>query len=142
MKISNVGSTRSKGPAGNRKVSGKDGAFAEHLRDTGAVKDGAAAIDTPPIGGIEGVLAVQEVPDALDGRSRKQTVDRGEMILDRLDKFRLRLIEGAMPKAELVELAQFVRARRRATDDTRLNAIIDEIELRAEVEIAKLTRDA
>jgi hypothetical protein len=142
MKISNVGSTRSTGPAGNRKVSGKGGAFAEHLRDTESVKDGAAAVDTPPVGGMEGVLAAQEVPGALDGRSRKQTVDRGEMILDRLDQLRIRLIDGAMPKAELVELAQLVRARRRASDDPRLTAIIEEIELRAEVEIAKLTRDA
>jgi hypothetical protein len=34
-----------------------------------------------------------------------------------------------------------MRAHRRETEDPNLNEIIDEIELRAEVEIAKLTRD-
>ncbi|MBT4220432.1 MAG: hypothetical protein HOL37_09535 [Rhodospirillaceae bacterium] len=33
-----------------------------------------------------------------------------------------------------------MRAQRRQTEDSKLNEIIDEIELRAEVEIAKLTR--
>ena len=34
-----------------------------------------------------------------------------------------------------------MRAKRRTSADPRLNEIIDEIELRAEVEIAKFTRD-
>jgi hypothetical protein len=38
-------------------------------------------------------------------------------------------------------LAQRLRQKRQQSDDPKLNAIIDEIELRAEVEIAKLTRD-
>jgi len=37
-------------------------------------------------------------------------------------------------------LAQSMRQQRRQSDDPQLNQIIDEIELRAEVEIAKLTR--
>jgi hypothetical protein len=34
-----------------------------------------------------------------------------------------------------------VRAGKKKSDDPKLNEIVDEIELRAEVEIAKLTRD-
>ncbi len=45
-----------------------------------------------------------------------------------------------MITVKLVDIAQMMRTQRQTTDDPRLNEIIDEIELRAEVEIAKLTR--
>jgi hypothetical protein len=63
-----------------------------------------------------------------------------EDVLDRLEALRAWILVGAMPKDKLVELAQRLRAQRQRSDDPRLNEIIDEIELRAEVEIAKLTR--
>ncbi len=51
------------------------------------------------------------------------------------------MLVGAVPKDKLVELAHRVRAGKKKSDDPKLNEIVDEIELRAEVEIAKLTRD-
>ena len=65
----------------------------------------------------------------------------GEGVLDRLDQIRHGLLVGAISKNELAELARTLRAGRQRSDDARLNDIIDEVELRAEVEIAKLTRD-
>ena len=61
-------------------------------------------------------------------------------MLDQLEDLRRDLLLGAIEKEKLSSLAQRMRAHRRQTDDPRLNEIIDEIELRAEVEIAKLTR--
>jgi hypothetical protein len=142
MKVSNVGSTRQADTARRKKVSGKSGEFADHLKDAAPASDVAGPFEAPAVGGMDSVLSIQEVPDALDEQARRQAVDRGGQLLDKLDQLRLRLLEGSIPKDQLAELARAVRARRQMTTDPHLVAIIDEIELRAEVEIAKLTRDA
>ena len=59
-------------------------------------------------------------------------------MLDELEQIRLGLLLGAIPRARLEQLAQMVRARREQLDDAKLIAILDEIELRAAVELAKL----
>jgi hypothetical protein len=63
-------------------------------------------------------------------------------MLDELEQIRLGLLLGAIPRAKLEQLAQLVRARREQVDDPRLMAILDEIELRAAVELAKLASPA
>ena len=62
-------------------------------------------------------------------------------MLDSLDDLRLAILAGAISKEKLAELAQKLRQKRQNSDDPRLNEIIEEIELRCEVEVAKLTRD-
>ena len=67
-------------------------------------------------------------------------VHYGTDILDRLDEIRDQILAGAVSKNRLENLAQTLRQRRDKVDDPQLIALIDEIELRAEVELAKLTR--
>ena len=142
MKISRVGSSGGASKSGRKgKASPSDGVFAEHLKDAAASSGSTGPDATTPVQASEGVLAVQEVADSTTGRSRGLTVRYGEDMLDRLDQIRDGLLVGAINKNELAELARTMRAGRRRSDDPRLNEIIDEVELRAEVEIAKLTRD-
>jgi hypothetical protein len=142
MKISRVGTSGGPSKSGRKgKASASDGAFADHLRDAAATTEAQGLTETIPVQASDGVLAVQEVPDSTDGRARGRTVRYGEDLLDRLDEIRDGLLVGAIPKDYLADLARTMRARRQRSDDPRLNEIIDEVELRAEVEIAKLTRD-
>ena len=60
-------------------------------------------------------------------------------MLDELEQIRLGLLLGQIPRARLEQLAQMVRARREQLDDPKLIAILDDIELRAAVELAKLS---
>jgi hypothetical protein len=60
-------------------------------------------------------------------------------MLDELEQIRLGLLLGQIPQARLEQLAQMVRARREQLDDPKLIAILDDIELRAAVELAKLS---
>lgn len=71
---------------------------------------------------------------------RSTSVRRGEELLDRLDDLRLALLEGRLPLATIQKLADLVAARRARVDDPRLLAILDQIELRAAAELAKLGR--
>ncbi|MBM3507080.1 MAG: hypothetical protein FJX64_05030 [Alphaproteobacteria bacterium] len=63
---------------------------------------------------------------------------RGFDLLDRLDEIRMGLLMGAIPKDRLGNLVRLVRARRDGVMDPKLTAILDDIELRAMVELAKL----
>ncbi len=115
--------------------------FADHL-DKAAESDG----DVAGVGGVAGVVAVssilsaQEVVDDGDQAARRQMARRGADILDRLDDIRRDILAGGVSRQRLENLAQSLRQRRTQVSDPRLIEIIDEIELRAAVEIAKLTR--
>ena len=61
-------------------------------------------------------------------------------ILDRLEELRLGILIGRFSKDKLADLAQRLRQKRQQSTDPKLNEIIHEIELRAEVEIAKYSR--
>jgi hypothetical protein len=98
-------------------------------------KTGAAAAPVAA-GGITSLLALQEVSD--EAARRRQARARGEALLDRLDDLRLGLLSGTMSREKLASLARTVRSARVAIDDPRLQDVLDEIELRAEVELAKL----
>ncbi len=115
------------------------GEFASHLRESGETPPSSGTEASGP-GTVDGILAVQEAQGAGGERLRKRTGDYGEDLLDKLEEIRRALLSGVLSKDRLVALAQAVRARRQQSDDPRLNKIIEEIELRAEVEIAKLTR--
>ena len=64
----------------------------------------------------------------------------GTNMLEHLDRIRLGLLSGGIPRQTLQRLAAELNATRSATADPRLRAIIDEIDLRARVEIAKYDR--
>ncbi|MBL9036600.1 MAG: flagellar assembly protein FliX [Rhodospirillaceae bacterium] len=92
------------------------------------------------LGGVSTVLALQGTPDSTERRARRKAIERGDTMLDNLEEIRLGLLLGTIPVGRLEQLAQLVRARREQVNDPALTAILDEIELRAAVELAKLTR--
>src|SRR5689334_6724019 len=117
------------------------GGFAKALSDT-QPSHGPGMPVSVGFTDLNTVLALQEAPDATKGRARKRAQERGNMMLDHLEEIRMGLLLGTVPMAKLEQLAQLVRAKREQIDDPRLLAILDEIELRAAVELAKLSRPA
>jgi len=86
---------------------------------------------------VDGLFQIQEMPDAL--AQRRRAVQRGSTLLDRLDDLRLSLLSGSLSPGQIAELQRAVASERGLVDDPRLVAVLDEIELRAKVELAKLT---
>ena len=146
MKISGPGGVRgTTGPERKKKTSGSGdgGAFADNLRDaseSGEAGETAGTYGPQSVAAMDGVLAVQEVGDSTEERARSQVRRRGEDLLDRLERIRIQLLSGRLSKDELAQLAHALREKRPQVKDPNLIEIMDEIELRAEVEIAKLTR--
>lgn len=143
MKVSGPGSTGSmSGPRRSDRTDKRSGEFARHLA---SAIDGLAepqAVDAlAPLSAVEALLAAQSVGDATEEEGRRRMVQRCEDILDQLEIIRSGLLAGAIPEDKLLRLTELVRSRRDATGDPRLAALLDEIELRAAVELAKLGRD-
>lgn len=141
MKVSKVGGP--KGPDSSKKSKksvGDDGAFAEALRGTSGTEVTESAQATSNVGAVGQILAVQQAADATDHRSRGLLMNHGNDLLDRLEQLRMSVLTGAISKDKLQELARTMRERKMQSDDPRLNDLVAEIELRVEVEIAKLTR--
>lgn len=140
MKVSGIGA--GSGPTESRKAdkAGKaqSGAFARHLAQAGGANEPVPVEGTGAISVVDAVLAAQAMGDALDREQRRQFIARGETLLDRLDELRHGLLLGTISKERLTELANLVRDRTGACADPRLAAVLDEIELRVEVELAKL----
>ena len=117
---------------GKRGGAGGDTGFAEALEggDSGA----APVTGATNLGQVDALLALQEVSDDASGRAQQ----RGEALLDRLDELRLAILAGRLRPDDLERLTRLVAEQRTAVDDPRLAGILDEIELRAAVELAKL----
>jgi len=86
--------------------------------------------------GVEALLALQDVGTPTERRRR--AVGRAGRILDVLDEIKVGLLGGELSGADLDRLRRAVREERAATDDPKLEAVLEEIELRAAVEVAKL----
>ncbi len=145
MKVSGPGN--STGPSQVRKAGKADkaasGTFAKQLSEGAEPErvDETPTIDAPAaVASVDALLAAQSVGGTVEDEVRRRLIRRGDDILDRLEELRHALLVGAVPKDRLIQLAQMVRARRDKVSDPRLATILDEIELRAEVELAKLQR--
>jgi hypothetical protein len=82
-------------------------------------------------------LALQGVGDALTGRRR--AVKRGASMLDVLEEVKADLLVGRITPERLDILAEQLQSMRDRVDPG-LDGVIDEIELRVRIELAKLGR--
>ena len=89
-----------------------------------------------PIAALDSILTLQGMEDSTDHRSKG--ISHGEQLLDMLDQVRDGLLAGGIPRATLNRLANAVSRRHEVFADPKLQTVLDEIELRAHVELAKL----
>ena len=134
-----IGNERIGGPAAPRRAArpgaaGEGPAFAAMV-ETGAGGGVQEPVPVRPAAPADAVLAAQQAPDAQVGRRRG--LRRGRMILDQLDSIPLALIAGAVPRATLLQLLVMIEFERIDSSEPRLAALLDDIELRARVELAK-----
>jgi hypothetical protein len=132
-----VEANRPVGTSGVRKdaKSTSTGGFADNLRtEEEAPASGVAA--AAPLSGIAGLMALQEMPDATAGRRR--ALARGDRMLDRLADLHRGLLLGHIGPDKLSELVRLAGESSAQIDDPALRDVLQEIELRARVELAKL----
>lgn len=88
-----------------------------------------------PIAALDSILMLQGLDDSTQGRSKG--LAHGEHLLNLLDCVRDGLLAGGIPRAILSKLAAAVTSRSNGFADPKLQDLLDQIELRANVELAK-----
>lgn len=138
MKIDPISSFRTGAVRRGERARGSAGqSFVDQL---GSEAPSAAVTGAQPLGGVEALLALQEVSE--DGHRRRSPKARGQAILDQLEEVRVGLLLGFIPRDRLEHLSRLAEGLRDQVTDPRLAEILGEIELRARVELAKLMPSA
>ena len=84
---------------------------------------------------LDALIALQEVDDPLE--RRKRAAQRGRSLLDSLDQLKAAMLAGKVSTTALHRIVEQLRGRAPSADP-QLDDILAHIELRAEVELAKL----
>lgn len=138
MKVTHTGAGT--GPGQRRRIGAAGGSsstgFAKHVETSGTRPPGLAAPGL--LAALGSVLAVQAVPPG--GAERERGLRRGYSLLDQLEELRIALLEGRLATPAVRRLANLLAAERPAIDDPQLLAVLDQVELRAAVELAKRQR--
>ena len=86
-------------------------------------------------GNIDALLALQGVEDPTE--RRKRSVARGRGALDVLDELKIGLLSGNLDASTVSRLRDAAANLKSSSGDPGLDAVLSEIELRVEVELAK-----
>jgi hypothetical protein len=91
------------------------------------------------IGGIDALLALQSIEDPTERRRR--AVIRGRSALDTLEELKLGLLAGTLNQETLSRLKTVAAGLKNSSGDRNLDGVLAEIDLRVEVELAKMGSD-
>ncbi len=137
MRVTGAGSTNALGSvrSADRPV---DSGFGSALEEAGEAAAPAASARAEALGAINSLdvlLALQETLSPTERRRR--AVRRAGKILDALDALKLSLLDGEPSATELQSLQTAVKEARAETEDPALEGLLEQIEIRAAVELAK-----
>jgi hypothetical protein len=132
MRIYGPNGTTPGSPAANARRSGSS-SFA--LPDMIATPETRSATAPKAAGNIDALLAMQGIEDPVE--RRKRSVARGRGALDVLDQLKIGLLSGNFESSTVHRLRDAAANLKSTSGDPGLDAVLSEIELRVEVELAK-----
>jgi hypothetical protein len=96
-----------------------------------------AAVALRTFGGIDALIALQGLEDPTE--RRRQALKRGRLALDALEELKIGLLGGTLSQSTLNKLQGAAGTLKGSSGDAGLDSVLGEIELRVEVEIAKMS---
>lgn len=138
MKISGFNPIKSAGGVKKRGNASSVGSFADLLgiSDTDDAAASAAAASVSSTVSVGNLLSFNEIQD--DGQGKQKLMQQGNDMLDSLEQLRRSILAGSVPVHVLRNLNSQLSLKKQYIADPALLAIIDDIELRASVELAKI----
>lgn len=103
--------------------------------DAAATSETRATIAPKASANIDALLAMQGIEDPVE--KRKRSVQRGKGALDVLDDLKIGLLSGNFDASTVSRLRDAAANLKSSSGDPGLDAVLAEIELRVEVELAK-----
>ncbi len=104
--------------------------------DVGTTSETRATIAPKATANLDALIALQGIEEDPSER-RKRSFARGKGALDVLDDLKLKLLSGNLDKATVLRLRDAAANLKSSSGDPGLDAVLSEIELRVEVELAK-----
>ena len=133
MRIYGPNGTTIGSPAGTARRTSSTG-FA--LPDAASAPESRAVNAPKAAGNIDALLAMQGIEEDPVER-RKRSVQRGKGALDVLDDLKIGLLSGNFDASTVSRLRDAAANLKSTSGDPGLDAVLSEIELRVEVELAK-----
>ncbi len=106
------------------------------IEETTSAKGALAASTVGHVASVGALLTLQQEDGP--GARRRRMMRRAHGLLDQLDRIKMALLEGEMPLERLNALTASLKEEREELDDPNLIALLEQVEIRAEVERAKL----
>lgn len=138
MKIQGTGSTdktSSKKKAGKSSSGGES--FGTFLSPSD-VSDSPTVSQGQSINKIEALIIAQAAEDPTERAARGRMRQRADRILDELENVRMTMLRGELTVGHLLNLADIASTHQEKLNDPQLSEILSEIDLRAQVELAKM----
>jgi hypothetical protein len=123
-------------PAAQGTTARRSGGSEFSLPDPAATMESRAATTPKPAATIDALLALQGIEEDPTER-RKRSVQRGRSALDVLDDLKIALLSGNFDPSTVTRLRTAAADLKSSSGDAGLDAVLSEIELRVEVELAK-----
>lgn len=139
MKIS--GPDKTNKTSGTKKAEGARSSGSTQFSGLLGVDETEEAVHTSGAGAIarlDSLLAAQGAEDPAAKASKGRMRKRADSVLRGLDKIRLGMLTGNISVGNLIDIADVVASHRERIQDPQLASILDEIDLRAQIEIAKM----
>jgi hypothetical protein len=106
------------------------------LPDASSASESKSASAPRGVAGIDALMALQGVEDPTE--RRKRAVRRGRSALDVLDELKIGLLAGSLDQTTVQRLRNAAAELKSASGEPGLDQVLAEIELRVEVELAKV----
>ena len=126
------GTTLGTPSASTRRTSSSSFALPE---ESASASESRAVMAPKAAANIDALLAMQGIEDPVE--RRKRSVQRGKGALDVLDDLKIGLLSGNFNAATVSRLRDAAASLKSTSGDPGLDAVLSEIELRVEVELAK-----
>lgn len=115
------------------------GGFGDFM-SAGATKESSAAAAPKSITAVDALLAVQSVEDPTERATRKRMTLRADNVLKELDKLHMAMLSGQVKMSHMIDIADMVATHKERVTDSQLRDLLEEIDLRAQVELAKMRK--
>ena len=140
INVGNVNKSSNDVTASKTKKTTGGASFSSYLQETMSKEDKASLTAASGVSSSDALLAIQMAGDDEEQEIRKKLLKRGKNLIEKLEEIRDGLLLGSISRESLINISRMVKERRYESAEPRLKEIMDEIELRVEVELAKLMK--
>lgn len=139
MKI--TGPDKTQKTSGTKKAGGTKSSGSTEFSGLLGSEEASEAAHTSAAGAIARIdvlLAAQGAEDPAERATRGRMRKRADTILRQLDRLRMGMLTGNLSVGNMIDIADVVASHRERVQDPQMASILDEIDLRAQIEIAKM----